>query len=573
MPIYNSDIAKIFSQVGDLLEIQGENRFRVRAYRNAARTVRELSRSVADMIREGKDLSKLSGIGRDLAGKIAEIVETGQLTLHERLKKKIPLALSSLMGVEGIGPKRIKIIHEKLGIRSLNGLRKAAEEKKLRNLPGFGVKTEQNIREELEQVEKAKKRISLTEADEIAKPMLEYLSHIRGLKRLEVAGSYRRRKETVGDLDIIAAVKKGTRIIDRFVKFEDVKKIVAKGKTRSTIRLKNGFQVDIRVLPEVCYGAALHYFTGSKSHNIAVRKIGMKQDLKINEYGVFKGDKRIAGKTEKEVYKTVNLTYIEPELRENRGEIEAARSNKLPNLVTLENICGDLHAHTKLTDGHSSLKEMAEAAMNRGYAYIAITEHSRRVKMAHGLDTKALAGQIEEIDKVNAGLKEFVILKGIEVDILENGSLDLPDDILKELDVVVCAIHYRFNLSKKKQTARVLRAMDNPYFNIFAHPSGRLINKRQPYDIDVAKIMAAAKDKGCYLEVNAHPERLDLIDVHCKRAKDIGLKVAISTDAHSTDNLDFMQYGIGQARRGWIEPDDVLNTRNVKELKKLLKNK
>lgn len=570
MPIHNADIAKLFSEVADILEIQGANPFRVRAYRNASRIVGDLSRSAAEMSAKKEDLADLPGIGRDLADKIREIAETGGLTLLDELKKELPGDFSKMMGVAGLGPKRIKLIYEKLGVSTLAGLEKAAREGRLRDIKGFGEKTEQSVLDELKRVKKVKRRTKLPEADEIAAALTGYLQKIKGIKDLKIAGSYRRRKETVGDLDILATVKNGTKIMDHFVKFEDTGKVLSKGESRSSIRLRTGFQVDLRVVPGSSYGAALHYFTGSKAHNIAIRKIGIKKGLKINEYGVFKDGRKVAGRTEHEVYEQAGLPYIEPELREDRGEIEAAQENRLPKLITLDDIRGDLHAHTKLTDGHAGLEEMAEGAKARGYDYLAITEHSRHVTVAGGIDAKALGRQIVEIEKLNSRLRGITVLKGIEVDILEDGSLDLPDDILKELDVVVCSVHYKFNLSEEKQTSRVIRAMDNRYFHIFAHPSGRLINKRGPYSIDMGKIMKAAKERGCCLEINAHPERLDLIDVHCMKARETGVKIAISTDAHSVNSLDFMRYGIGQARRGWLEADDVINTRTVKDLKKML---
>jgi len=574
MPVHNVDIADRLSLVADLLEIRGENQFRVRAYRNAARTIGGLSQRVEEMINSGEDLSKLSGIGKDLAGKIEKIVKTGKLPLLEKLKRETPAGLSELMKIQGIGPRMVSTIYQKLKVKSLEDLKEAAEKKELRKLPGFGRKTEQGIIEEIKKMAvEEKKRIKISTADEIAETFLHYLKQTKGVKDIEVAGSYRRRKETVGDLDILVSHKKGSKIMERFSSYEEVKKVVSKGKTRSSVILGSGLRVDLRAVPAVCYGAALQYFTGSKSHGIAVRKIARKKKLKVNEYGVFKGKKRVAGKTEAEVYEQVGLPYIAPELRENRGEIQAAQDNKLPVLVTLKDIRGDLHSHTKLTDGHSSLREMAEAAKERGYEYIAITEHSKRLKMVHGLDEKALARQIKEIDRLNGKLKGITVLKGIEVDILDNGSLDLADTILKELDVVICSVHYKFNLSINRQTERIVRAMDNPYFHILAHPTGRLINERQPYDIDIERIMREASERGCFLELNAHPDRLDLTDIHCRMAKDIGVKVAISTDAHSVRDLDYMKFGLGQARRGWLEPGDVLNTRRWKELRNLLKRK
>jgi DNA polymerase (family 10) len=574
MPVQNSDVADIFNKVADLLDIEGANQFRVRAYRNAARAVSSLPQNVSDMIESEKDLTELPGIGKDLAGKIKEIVETGSLAQLEELEGKTPSELSKLMKVAGLGPKRVKALNENLGVTNLKELKEAAQKGKVRELEGFGKKTEQAILEELEEVEgKGEERIKLMEAEQRAGALVDYLQETKGVKEITVAGSYRRRKETVGDLDILVTCKKGSQVMDRFVKYEDVKKVVSKGTTRSTIVLRSGLHVDLRVLPQVSYGAALHYFTGSKAHNIAVRKLGVKKKLKINEYGVFKGDKRIAGKSEKDVYDEVDLPFIDPELRENWGEVEAAQKGKLPDLVVLDDLRGDLHAHTKETDGHVDLQGMADAAKERGYDYLAVTDHSKRVTMAKGLDAKRLAKQIKEIDRLNGKLKGIVLLKGIELDILKDGSLDLPDDILKELDLTVCAVHYNRNLSKKDMTERIIRAMDNPHFNIFAHPTGRLINERDPYEIDLERIMKEAKERGCFLEINSHPDRLDLCDRHCKMAKDMGLKLAVSTDAHSVADLDFIRYGMDQARRGWLEPDDVINTRSLKDLKKMLKRK
>lgn len=524
-------------------------------------------------LKESEDLSKLPGIGKDLAGKIEEIVDTGKLKQLEELETRTPGALSRLMKIAGLGPKRVGELHKKLNINSMEDLKDAVKKGKLKKLKGFGEKIEQAIEEELSQAHDGDERVKFAAVVEIANSLVDYLKKDKSVKKVVVAGSYRRRKETVGDLDILSTCKKGSKVMDRFTGYEDVKKVVSQGKTRSTVILRSGLQVDLRVVPEVSYGAALHYLTGSKSHNIAVRKLGKKKKFKINEYGVFRGKKRIAGKTEKEVYDTVKLPFIEPELRENRGEIEAARKGNLPKLITLDDIRGDLHTHTKETDGHHTLKEMAQAAKKRGYSYLAITNHSKRVTMVHGLDKKRLAKEIKQIDRLNSKLKNFTVLKSIEVDILEDGSLDLPNDILKELDLTVCSVHYNTNLSRTKQTERIIRAMDNPYFTIFAHPTGRLINERKPYEVDMEKVLMAASKQGCFVELNAHPDRLDLNDVDCKMAKEMGIPVAISTDAHSTTDLDYMRFGIGQARRGWLEPDDVVNTRSLQKLKKLLKRK
>ena len=573
MPVHNSDIAEIFNTMADLLDIEGANQFRVRAYRNAARTIGGFSQSAADMVERGEDLTALPDIGKDLAGKIKEIVETGDLGALQKLERRTPSELSSLMKIAGLGPKRVKVLYQELGITTLEGLKKAAESGKIRELEGFGEKTEEAIIEEIEHKGAEKGRIKLIIAEQIADPLVHYLQAVEGVKEVVVAGSYRRRKETVGDLDILVTCKKGSEVMERFVNYEDVKKVISEGKTRSTVQLRTGLQIDVRVVPQVSYGAALHYFTGSQAHNIAVRKMGVREKLKINEYGVFRGEDRVAGKSEQEVYEQVDLPYIEPELRENWGEIEAARQDKLPSLVTLKDIRGDLHTHTKETDGHHTLEEMAAAARDRGYVYLAITDHSRRLTMVHGLNPKRLSKQIEAIDRLNEKMDDIFVLKAIEVDILEDGSLDLPDEILKELDLTVCSVHYKFNLSRKKQTERIMRAMDNPFFHILAHPSGRLINEREPYEVDIERLMEAAKERGCILELNAHPDRLDLTDRDCKMAKEMGVKVAISTDAHRTTDLDFMRFGVGQARRGWLEPDDVINTQSRTQLMKLLQKK
>ena len=571
MPIQNADIADIFTRVANMLEIEDANPFRVRAYRNAARTVSSLGRSVSEMVEDDQDLTELAGIGSDLAQKIREIVETGSLRQLEALEEQTPAGLNDLMGVSGLGPKRVAALYRELGVTSLKELKSAAESHEIREVDGFGEKTEQSILESLARSEGKEERIPLQEAEQRAAPLVDYLKDSKGIKQITVAGSYRRCKETVGDLDILVSCKRDENPMDRFTAYEDVRKVVSKGDTRSTVVLKSGLQVDLRVLPAVGYGAGLHYFTGSKAHNIAVRKRGVKKNLKINEYGVYRGKKRVAGKTEKEVYDAVDLPYIEPELREDNGEIEAAEKGRLPDLVAADDIRGDLHAHTNATDGQDSLEDMAEAAKDLGYRYLAITEHSRKVTMAKGFDADRLEEQIERIDRLNEALEDFRLLKGIEVDILEDGQLDLPDDILKELDLRVCSVHYHQNLPRKKQTRRILKAMENPYFNILGHPTGRIIGQRGPIEVDLEQVMKAAGENGCFLELNAEPDRLDLNDSHCRMAREIGVKVAVSTDAHSSGSLRFMRFGIHQARRGWLEAGDVVNTRSTAALLKMMK--
>jgi DNA polymerase (family 10) len=571
MPVHNSHIAEIFNNLADMLEIEGANEFRVRAYRNAARVVGDLPHPVSSMVERGEKLTQLPGVGKDLAGKIEEIVKTGTLSLLKQEERHLPPGLRQLMSVAGLGPKRVHALHEQLGLATISDLKKAALHGRIRSLRGFGKKTEQMIIADLAGRKEGSRRVKLLVAEEIAHALVDYLGKIGGVGRVEVAGSYRRKKETVGDLDVLVTCRPACPVIDRFVAYGDVAKLISKGATKSSAVFSSGIQVDVRVVPEESYGAALHYFTGSKAHNIAVRLRGVKKGLKINEYGVFRGRQRVAGRTEEDVYASVGLPYIQPELRENLGEIEAAEKDELPNLITLEDMRGDLHIHTKETDGRHTILEMAEAARDLGYEYIAITDHSKRIAMAHGFDEERLAKRNEEIDRLNESFKGVLLLKSIEVDILEDGSLDLADWALKGLDLTVCSIHSKFNLSREKQTERLIRAMDNPYFSILGHPSGRLIGERNPYDVDMEQLIEAAGQRGCVLELNCQPDRLDLADINCKMARDLGVKVVISTDAHSRTDLTLLRFGVAQARRGWLGPEHVLNTRTWPELKRALK--
>ncbi len=568
----NQQIAQKFYKTADLLEILGENPFRVRAYRNAARTIESLGRDLSEMVAQGEDLTKLPGIGKDLAEKIKEIIETGSFSRLRELEEKVPPGLVELLKVEGLGPKRIKTLYDTLGITSLEELREAAARGEISKLPGFGKKLEQTILKGVVLAKKEGRRFRWAYAEAFAVELVRFLKKARGLKEIEVAGSYRRRKETVGDLDILVTAREPAQIIGHFITFPDIKTVISKGQTRSTVILSSDIQVDLRAVEEESYGSALHYFTGSKAHNIAIRSIALKAGLKINEYGVFKGEKRIAGRSEDEIFSAVGLPFIEPELRENRGEIEAAMEGRLPRLITLQDVKGDLHCHTRWSDGKNTVSEMAEAAERLGYSYIAITDHSKRLAMIKGLDEKKLAEQAREIEEARARFPDIHILHGIEVDILEDGSLDLPDEALSRLDIVVAAIHSKFKLSKEKQTERLLRAIDNPRVDIVAHPTGRLIGEREGYDLDMERVMEHARARGCILELNAQPSRLDLNDVNLKLAKEMGIKVSIATDSHNTDNLLFMRLGINQARRGWLERQDVVNCLPVEGLKKLLKS-
>jgi len=570
MPVHNEDIAAVFSEIADLLEIEGDNPFRIRAYRNGAFTLRELGRDVRTLIEQGEDITHLSGIGKNLAAKIHEILDTGHCRTLDKLRKQLPADLTELLKLPGLGPKRVHALFHELDIHNHEQLERAARDGLIQQLPGFGAKTEARILEALQAHADTSKRFKLAVAGRYAESLVEYLKTASGVSKVEVAGSYRRSRETVGDLDILVIAHNGRSVIEHFVAYDEVENVLSSGTTRATVILRSGLQVDLRVVAAASYGAALYYFTGSRSHNIAVRRIARQQGLKINEYGVFRGAKHIAGKTEKEVFESIGLPYIPPELRENRGEIEAARAGLLPTLVKSGDLRGDLHSHTRASDGHESIQVMARAAKELGLEYLAITDHSKRLTVAHGLDSKRLLAQLESVDAFNAGDHGITLLKGIEVDILEDGSLDLPDNILAQLDVVIGAVHSSFDLTRAKQTRRILRAMDNPNFTLLAHPSGRLIDRRAPYDVDMTRIIRHARERGCFMELNAHPERLDLLDTHCQLAREEGVLISINSDAHSIADLDNLRFGIGQARRGWLEKQDVLNTRPLSELRKLL---
>ena len=570
MPVHNADIARVFEEIADLLELESGNPFRVRAYRNAARLVGGLRLDIAAQLAEGKVLPKLPGIGDDLAAKLREISATGTCKLREQLRRRAPAGITELLRVPGLGPKKVQALYRELDVHTPQQLQRAALDGRLRGLHGFGAKTEKKLLEAVQAHMGKARRYKLAFAAQYAEPLAAHLRKARGVEQVVLAGSFRRMRETVGDLDILVIAEDAADALRRFTGYGEVEKVLASGGTRASVILACGIQVDLRVVPQQSFGAALHYFTGSKAHNIAIRKLGQARGLKINEYGVFKGKRRVAGETEASVYTAVGLPEIPPELREDQGEIEAARRGELPRLVERSDLQGDLHAHTRATDGHNTLREMAQAARAHGLRYLAITEHSRRVTMAHGLDPERLARQIDEIERLNSELKGITLLKGIEVDILEDGALDLPDSILSRLDLVIGAVHSKFDLSRARQTERILAAMERPYLSILAHPTGRLIGARDAYDLDMLAVIRKARAKGVFLELNAHPERLDLTDVHCRMAKDEGVLVSINSDAHDTDGFDNLDYGVGQARRGWLEKKDVLNCRPLAELRKLL---
>lgn len=567
----NIDIAKMFEEVADLLEIQGANPFRVRAYRNAARTVETLSVPVVSLLKKDAGaLEQLPGIGKDLAGKIQEIVETGELRMLKELTAEIPEGLVEMMRIPNLGPKRAKQIYDELKIETLDGLEEAIRDGRLRELRGFGETLEAKILQGIEEQKARGGRVRLAEADAYVRPFVEYLRRETGCRLIEVAGSYRRRRETVGDVDILVATKRGAAIADRFVRYPQVKQVLAHGETKCSVVLRSGLQVDLRVVPEQSYGAALHYFTGSKPHNITIRTLGVKRKLKINEYGVFRGSRRVGGRTEEEVFAAVGLPWIPPELREDRGEIDAAREGKLPKLVEVKNIRADLQMHTTYSDGKNTLAEMVEACRGRGYEYIAITDHTQAVRVAGGLTREGFRKQFREIERLQGKFDDLAILKSAEVDILDDGRLDLDDATLGQLDLVVVSVHSKFNMTKEQMTKRVVRALRHPRVHVFAHPTGRILGRREPYPLDLEEVIRVAKEHNVLLEVNAQPDRLDLNDLAVKMAKDAGVKIVVNTDAHRTEELDNMRYGVDQARRGWCEAKDVANTYPLKEFRSLV---
>ena len=572
MPIRNQEIARLFAELADFLEIDGANPFRVRAYRNAARCIGDLGGELHEQVAAGADLTAIEGIGKDLAEKLKELVETGRLPALEAVQQRIPPSVSELLKLPGLGPKRVKVLFEQSGIDSLEGLAEAAEAGKLRELPGLGEKTEANLLQAIRQRADAGRRFLRAAVAEEADAVLARLKAMAPEAGLTVAGSYRRGRETVGDLDILAVSERPAVLMDALVTHDEVREILSHGAGKTSVLLRSGLQVDLRAVEAASYGAALHYFTGSKAHNIAIRRRAQQLGLKVNEYGVSRDAEVLAGATEEEVFLALGLAWIPPELREDRGEIEAAEAGELPELVTVEDIRGDLHTHSVATDGVNTIAEMAEAACARGYAYMAVTDHSRRLAMVNGLDEARLLAQLDEVDALNAGRSGFTILKGIEVDILEDGALDLPDEVLCRLDLVVGSVHSKFNLGRERQTERVLRAMDRRHFSILGHPTGRLLLSREAYDIDIPRVIEHARQRGCFLELNANPQRLDLNDTYCRMARDAGVLVSINTDAHHAQGFANIAYGVSQARRGWLSAAGVLNTRPLDELRRLLRS-
>lgn len=571
MPAHNEDIAAAFDEIADLLEIENANPFRVRAYRNAALTLRGLPQQVARWVAENRELEELPGIGESLAKKIREFLLTGHLKALDKLHREVPPSVEALLKIPGLGPKRVRQLYLQAGVRSVDDLEQAARSGKLLELPGFGEKSVARILAALASHRTKKKRFIRAFARQYAEPLRDWLKQAKGVDQVVIAGSYRRGRDTVGDIDVLATARTGNTVIERLVEYDEVASIVSRGGTRATVVLKCGLQVDLRVVAKRSFGAALQYFTGSKAHTIQIRRLAQERGIKINEYGVFRDGKTIAGLTEESVYKAVALAWIPPELREARGEIEAARKHRLPKLIEPDDLKGDLHCHTLASDGKADIETMAKTARAQGLEYLAITDHNHNLRIVRGIDASNLLAQIDEIDRINEKLRGVHILKGIEVNILENGQLDLDDDILCRLDLVVASVHSHYALSRRKQTERVLRAMDSRCFSILAHPTGRRLTKQPRYDIDMGRVTQQAADRGCFLELNANPGRLDLDDVNCMAAREAGILVSINSDAHSPEQFQRLADGVTQARRGWLTPGDVLNARPLEQLRALLK--
>ncbi|MCA9041337.1 MAG: DNA polymerase/3'-5' exonuclease PolX [Planctomycetaceae bacterium] len=567
----NSEIAAFFNELADLLEIDGANPFRVRAYRNGARTLESTNADLTSMVEEGDDLTELTGIGKDLAEKIIIIVQTGELPQLTEMRSKIPDGVVEMLRIPGIGPKKVSTFYHDLKLESLEQLKEAAERGDIAKLKGFGKKTEETIIEGIDTLDLTNRRFYLAEAKAYADEIREDLLKLKSVQQAEVAGSCRRRKETVGDLDLLVTASDSEEAMDALADHDLVEKVLARGETKQRVRLTNGIELDLRVVPAESYGAALVYFTGSKEHNIVLRRRAQDRDLKLNEYGLYQGEKLVAGKTEEEVYKTLDLAWIPPELRESRIEFKLAEEDNLPELLELEDIKGDLHMHTTASDGTASIEEMAAAAKKQGLKYIAITDHSKRVTMANGLDGKRLLKHWAEIERINEATQGIEILKGIECDILEDGTLDLEDDVLKQGDWVIAVLHYGLKQPRKQIMKRLMTAITNPYVHMIGHPTGRLILKRPGADIDMDEFLKAAADHGTLLEINAHFSRLDLNEVHAAAAKELGIPIVINTDAHSPEGFNVRQYGVYQARRAGLTKADVANTRTWAQMKKLMK--
>ena len=567
----NEFIAVQFELLADLLEIQGANPFRIRAYRNAARTISSTAESLSDLVANGTDLTQFSGIGKDLAKQIHEIITKGEHSALNELRKQIPGGVLDMLRIPGVGPKKVSVFFNELGLKSLADLKAACEAGRLSMLKGFGKKTEESILANIDQAAEFSLRVSIADARAAAEIIVEDLQQLPEVEQAAVAGSCRRRRETCGDLDILATCSDSGPPMDLLASHPLVEAVLQRGETKQRVRLKTGIELDLRVVPEASFGAAMQYFTGSKEHNVVVRQRAKDLGLKVNEYGVFRGEEQIAGRTEADVYESVGLPWFPPELRENRHEFEWAAAGTLPTLVTVEDIRGDLHMHTTASDGAASIEEMALAAKARGLKYIAITDHSKRVSMANGLDSTRLRAHWKEIRAVRERMTGIEILCGIECDILEDATMDLPDDVLAEADWVIAVLHYGLKQPGEQIMKRLMTAVKNPHVDIIGHCTGRMIGRRDGADVNFSELLKAAADHQVMMEINAHPSRLDLDDIHAAAAKDMGIPIVISTDSHSVNGFEVLQYGVDQARRAGLTKQDVANTKSLADFRKMLK--
>ncbi|HCC60095.1 MAG: DNA polymerase III [Candidatus Staskawiczbacteria bacterium RIFOXYC1_FULL_37_43] len=572
----NQEIAKIFNDMARFLRME-RVAFKPYAYERAAMSLESLSEYVGDIYKKGgvKALMEIPGVGKAIADHIEEYLKTGRIKHYEAQKKKLPIDLDGLVRVEGMGARKAKVLYQKLGVKNLKDLEKAAKAHKIAPLFGFGEKTEKNILQGLEFLKRDKGRFLLGKILPAARNVVEKLKNLKEVEKISLAGSVRRRKETIGDVDILAVSENPKKVMDFFVKLDGVEKVWAKGPTKSSVRIKEGFDIDIRIVPQKSYGSALQYFTGNKDHNVATRRIAINKGLKLSEYGVFRDKKQIAGKTEEDVYKAIGLPYIEPELRENEGEIEAALKGELPKIIELKDIKGDLHCHSDWDGGENSIEQMAKSAIDAGYEYIGISDHTKFLRIEHGLNEKQLLDQHKEIEKLNSKFQiqnsKFRILHGCEANIMNDGNVDIKDDVLEKLDYVIAGAHSSLKMPKQEMTQRLIKAMRNPNIDIISHPTGRLIGKRDEYQLDFDKILEVAKETGTILEINSSPDRLDLRDLYIRRAKNQGIKMIINTDSHQKEQLNLMEYGVSMARRGWAEKSDIINTLPVEELLKYFK--
>jgi DNA polymerase (family X) len=568
----NQEFAKIFYEMAELLEMGEENPFRIRAYQKAAQNIESLTENIGSTYKKSgiKGLENIPGIGKGIAEHIEELIKTGKLKPHKQLLKKFPRSLVDLMSVPGLGPKTVILLHKKLKIDSMEKLEKAAKNGELEKVPGIRAKKIQNILSGIELKKRNIGRFSIGTALPYAEAIVASLKELKEVDRIVPCGSLRRAKETIGDIDILITSRKPEKVMDAFVKLPQADKVLVKGTTKTSIILKNGMQADLRVVEPESFGAAVYYFTGSKQHNIQIREMAVKKGLKINEYGIYRGAKKIGGAEENDIFKALGLSYIPPEIREAEGEIEAAKKGQIPALIELKDIKGDLHMHTIATDGANTIEEMAATAKNLGYEYIAITDHTKSTRVAGGLTEKEALVHLKKIDQADRSSGGIRIIRGMEVDILPDGSMDYSDPVLKEIDIVFASIHSNFKMNRRDMTRRIITAMKNRYVTVLSHPTGRLIGEREPYEVDMEQVLKAAKDTGTFIELNSYPARLDLDDIHCRKAKELGIMIAINTDSHSTSQFDNMRYGVLTARRGWLEKKDVLNALPYEKLIKKL---